>query len=105
MSTSPAGRPQMQPPYDELYDWLVANGINEWIPEAPALRIDPAAGTLTYTSYLWSGPRGWSADGFQVDADGDPAVEQRTVPLVVPPSERIRELLAGTGATLEEPGR
>jgi hypothetical protein len=94
----------MDSPYDELYDWLAANGIDEWIPEAPAFRVDPAAGTLTYTSYMWVGPRGWSDTHIDVDAEG-PLLEQRTVPMVAPPSDRLRELIPATGATLEETGR
>lgn len=95
-------RPDMEPPFDELYDWLALNGVDEWLPEGPTFTIKD--GALTYTAYVWNGPRGWSGERIVVDGKGKAAVEQRTVPMVVPPTPRIRELLARTGATLEVRG-
>ncbi|MEU8023779.1 hypothetical protein AB0B88_16340 [Micromonospora haikouensis] len=103
MTTHPR-RPTFDPPYNELYDWLAANGIDEWLPESPTFVINPAAGTLTYTGHAWTGPRGWDPQHMASSPGGD-VIERRTVPLLAPPTDRIRELCAATGAHLEEPGR
>lgn len=82
-----------------VYDWLAANGVNEWLPENPIVEIDPTAGTIRYTAFVWDGPRGWDADHMRV-VGNDVAREWRTVPLLVPPSRDVVAAAARGGMTL-----
>lgn len=77
----------------EVYEWLKANGVDEWLPDEPDIYV--AGGELTYTAWVWDGPRGWDMDHVRVeDRGGGPAgvFELRTVPLLVPLTDRVREL-------------
>ncbi len=74
-----------------LYDWLAANGVDELVPQDPTFEIDEEAGTFTYSSFVWAGERGWNLE--HLDVDGAVLTGQRTVPLLVPPSGRVLELL------------
>lgn len=102
----------------ELYDWLAANQVREWLPEDPMITIDygVAGEQLTYASYQWCGFRGWDQQFILLENEPGggrrlaPVVE-RTVPLLVAPSPRIRDLAGQLeGPTLrwwlsEHPGR
>lgn len=94
-----ARRPHMEAHFAAGYDWLAANGVNEWLPEQPVIEIDRPAGTLRYTAYQWSGPRGWDAEHLRLIGD-DVAREWRTVPLVVPPDDKTIAALKNFGATV-----
>lgn len=100
--TKPAHRPKMEPHYAEVYDWLALNGINEWLPQGPTL--DIRGDRLTYTAFVWNGPRGWDSSHIAMRR-GEAPVERRTVPLLVPLTARIRELLAAGGWSVMESGR
>lgn len=77
-------RPPFEPRIAVLYDWLKANGVDEWIPIKPEIRVH--GGKLSYRSFNWDGPRGWDAANLSPDQDDQP---MRTVPLVVPmPNQR-----------------
>lgn len=71
---------------EAVYDWLAQNRVNELLPERPTFTVEGRR--LTYTSFRWSGPRGWSLT-HDDDALGE---EFRTVPLLVPPTDAVREL-------------
>lgn len=113
----------------EIYDWLEANGITEYLPEHAEVRVDTKAGTLTYTSFVWNDDarRGFNSDiaatcddlservwdiarkaglGPTVDSkDHREITEMRTVPLRVPPTDRVRRLFAKSGLRLKEARR
>jgi hypothetical protein len=75
----------------EFYDWLQANGVDEWLPEHP--RIHVGNGQLTYTAFRWEGERGWDLDAvWMPEGDGDVVVQMRTVRLRSPVTARVREL-------------
>jgi hypothetical protein len=73
---------------DLVYDWLAANDVREWLPEYPAIVVGPTR--ITFTSLVWLGPPGWDAQ--HIHPYGDTIV--RSVPLKVPPSTELAELLA-----------
>lgn len=81
--TSAATRPDFShaPEVVGIYEWLAANGVDEWLPEHPAITINQQTSTITYTAFVWTGPRGWDMDHTLGDRDG-PLTERRTVPLV-----------------------
>jgi hypothetical protein len=90
-------RPAMPAPdVAEVYDWLGANGINEWLPDG--FHVTIVGDQLTYTGWKWAGERGWNWSN--VVPGG--AHEDRTVPLLHPPTDRVRELFTGLGLTLVE---
>lgn len=109
------GRPPMPGPYAELVDdWLVPNGLVGFIPDGSTVVVE--AGKLI-TAPMWR-PRDpaepWSRD-LMVRADlwgpgvggdpgeaGEPLVDERTVQLQVPVTDRIRELFAESTLTLVE---
>ncbi len=96
----------------ELYDrWLVPNGIAEWVPEDATFRVDAGSGWITYTSFVWDDGvvRGWNHEFAAVGDEGlservrvlartarrdsnGVLFEDRVVPLVVPVTDRVREL-------------
>jgi hypothetical protein len=81
------------PDYAPVYDWLIANGVEEWLPEYPAITVDRQARTITYTAFVWDGPRGWDGEHLLI-LDDEVASERRTVPLAVEPDERVTLRLA-----------
>ncbi len=82
----PVPRPELTGELLEVYEWLRANGVDEWVPPGLLVRVEGT--TLAYTAYVWSGPRGW--DMSQVQA-GLP-VETRRVRLRRPVTGRVRQL-------------
>jgi hypothetical protein len=91
-----------------IYDWLLANGVDEMLPERPTITIDEAAGAITYTAFVWDGPRGWDANNWRLtpanDGAHDVVTEMRTVPLRVTPDGRVADLFrAGSGTTAFDP--
>lgn len=94
--------PHLDTSYAEVYDWLAANGIDEWLPENPTVTI--AGDRLTYTAFRFRGERGWDVEKIVFNPETGMLTEDRTVPLVVPPTDRIRFLAARIGMVLvEEP--
>lgn len=79
-----------------VYDWLKANGVDEWLPEGSTITLDRDARTITYTSFVWEGPRGWDAMNFRADDVAAPT-ERRTVPLLVEPDADTARVLAKFG--------
>lgn len=113
---SDTGRPSMPTLFAELYDeWLIPNGIVGWIPKKPTIvvtagkvmtcpvhrHLDTASSPWAYDlmkrSDLWGPGVGGDAD----DAD-TPLVDERTVLVTVPVTDRIRDLCAACGVTLVE---
>lgn len=85
-------RPNLQPPeLNEVLDWLAANGIDEWLPERPTITIDYGLSQITYTAFQFTGERGWDVANLASHRD-DIHTEERTVPLLVSPTDRIRAL-------------
>jgi hypothetical protein len=74
------------PHFRILYDWLAANGIDEWIPEDPLIQV--VGGEIRYQSFVWDGARGWDIDSIVVD-DYGPLFEERRVPLVRPADDLV----------------
>lgn len=98
---SPTVRPSFEPAIAEFYDWLKANGVDEWLPDQPEIEV--AGDRLTYTAFRWAGERGWVADFVRAPADDDdPVTEFRTVPLLTPVTPRFRELSRVLGFALSE---
>lgn len=92
-------RPAMYPSaLATVYDWLAANGIEEYLPDNPRLTID--GGTLTYTSYVWpvDSNRGWDLE----PVEHLHLTHPRTVPLVEPMPDEVRAILADNGAEVIE---
>lgn len=92
-----------------VYDWLAANGVDEWLPQRPAFHVEGGdTPTLTYTSYLWSGERGWDAEHIARREDlgdrGDTLTELRTVPLLVAADDRVRAACRCQGLVLSGEG-
>lgn len=87
---------------NESCDWFSANGVDECLPEKMNVIIGPA--TLTYTSFIWSGTRGWAAENLDVACLQKERTEQRTVPLRSPLTERVRTLLEQYGHTVTTTG-
>jgi hypothetical protein len=89
-----------------VYDWLAANGVDEWIPERPTFTVD--AGTLTYSAWRWQvdrggrSLRGWDVGNVELAGAYDIAREDRTVPLVSPLTERVRKAMSAGGVVLVE---
>lgn len=89
----------LKPCHRIAYDWLARNGVDEWLPENPTITIED--GSLTYTSYRWSGPRGWDVENIErTDDKAGLMAEDRTVPLVVPPDDRTIAAMRARGATV-----
>lgn len=120
---SPSGRPAMPAEAAELYDtWLEPNGIAEFIPEDCVIRVDARAGAITYRSFVWNDGvrRGYNSDmaatcdkglSPRVRAiaeaaglrDVDIITEVRTVPLLVPVTDRVRRLFASNAVRRPNP--
>jgi hypothetical protein len=115
----PGVRPAMLADDAELYDmWLAPNGVVGLIPECTTVVV--ADGHITYSAWrhenAGSGP--WDSSDVMIASDlwtaeeriarrDDPAgmvalVDERTVPLVVPVTDRVRELFAASVLTLIE---
>lgn len=97
-----------------VYDWLAANGVAEWIPETCNIRV--GRGRLVYDSFVWNDgvERGFNSD-FAVTGDpglservlaiaaadaigpGEAIIEERLMPLLVPPSDEVRAAVAKVG--------
>lgn len=81
----------------ELYDtWLVPNGIDGWLPEDVTFEIDTVRQTITYPAFrtVDGGHGTWEAAQIARDGDsGDAVIDQITVPMVVAPTGRVRELV------------
>lgn len=87
-------------PYAAAYDWLAANGIDEWLPEGGTIKVK--GGRITYTAFQFEGGRR-GYDGADIVVKGDvAATEQRTVPLVVPLTDKVRAAFRVGGLTLKE---
>ncbi len=95
-------RPVLAPAFAEVYDWLRANGVDEWIPEPG--QVWAAGGQLTYLAWQWAGRRGWDVNNILV-VDGREQTEWRTVPLTAPVTARIRQLAREVGMRLVEARR
>lgn len=86
------------PPYRILYDWLAANGIAEWIPEDPLIRV--VGGEIRYQSFVWDGGvRGWDMDRIVAD-DYGAVLEERRVPLVQPVDDLVLAAAREGGAVV-----
>lgn len=94
-----SGRPDVEA-VAEVYDWLALNGVSEWLPPNPVFTI--RGGRLIYTSYLWAGPRGWDINGVATvtgsGGQSEPATHLQEVPLLVAPTDRVRELARAPAA-------
>lgn len=84
------------------YEWLAANGVAEWLPETPIIRVHD--GQLSYTSFLWAeGGRGWDPEQFEwPDPNTAPPTRMRAVPLRVPLTDAARAAFGAAGARLIE---
>ncbi len=82
------GRPAQRGPAKLIYDWLAQNWVDECLPENP--RIVVCGDQIVYTGFVWVGPPGW--DGQHIHPDLDTVT--RRVPLRVPPSAEVAEVLA-----------
>jgi hypothetical protein len=120
---SPTGRPAMPAEAAELYDtWFEPNGIMEFLPEDCVVRVDAKAGTITYTSFVWNDgvargyngdiaatcDKGLSARVWRIARDAglggeDVILEQRTVPLLAPVTDRVRRLFASPSVRRPNP--
>jgi hypothetical protein len=89
--TQPAVRPDSTWTPDTLavYDWLRANGVDEWLPQHPTITTDGQ--TLTYSTLQWDGERGWDASNIRPFQPHEPAT--RTVPLQEPMPANVRAIL------------
>lgn len=112
----PGGRPAMPALEAELTDtWLVPNGIVGLIPEGSTITV--AGGQITWPRWrhLNANSRPWerdvmvASDLWPAGKKGDPkdknvpVVDERTVPLRKPVTDRVRELFELTsGLTLVE---
>ena len=73
-----------------LFDWMAQNGVDEYLPEHPKVKI--VDGALTYWSFVWDGPRGFKGEGIAVHpTESDALYEWRTVPLIVNPPAEVME--------------
>ncbi len=95
------------PEFVELQDWMLANDVDEWLPERFAINVDGAAtrgGTLTYQSFRWRRTwwgrerRGWDLDAIRPNA----RLADRMVPLLAPLTDRIRQVCRDLGHPLTE---
>jgi hypothetical protein len=86
------------PHHQIFYDWLSANGIDEWIPEDPLIQI--VGREIRYLSFVWAnGERGWDMDRIVVDDYGAP-LEERRVPLVRPVDDVVLAAAREGGAVV-----
>ncbi len=93
----------MDRPYRQAYAWLKANGFDEWLPENPAIDIDPTGTQLTVDTFVWRDGAlvdRWDYDNMVFDAKGQPRTTQRTVALNAPLTPVVREALLRSGARL-----
>jgi hypothetical protein len=106
----PGGRPAMLKRHADLYDlWLAPNGIVEWLPERTTFVV--ASGQITYESFRWR-KRGFDPGELVLRRELEPfldadkgveaALEHRTVPLLAPLTDQVRELFAASELTLTE---
>ncbi len=116
MPASETGRPPMPAGIAALYDeWLIPNGVVGWIPENPTITVvSGKVMTCPVTRHLDTASSPWDSDlmcqadlwGPGVGGDSDEAskalVDERTVLVKVPVTDRVRELCAATGVTLVE---
>ncbi len=100
----------------ELYEsWLEPNGLIGWMPENATITVDSAAGTITWPKFRHNSPGApWDGVATKSDYWTDAELQERgseqdglivdetTVPLVAPVTERVRELANATGVTLVE---
>jgi hypothetical protein len=87
------------------YDWLYLNGIDECIPDRPAIVVDERREQLSVTCWVWDtdAPDRWNMSRARVTRIGDDLDQEiRTVPLRVPLTDLVRRSLAECGATLTE---
>lgn len=117
----PDVRPAMTGAAAELHDrWLRPNGISGWLPERSTITVKDRQ--ITYPAWRHSDGTlgGWGQDVMVVsdtwtpeqreralhspgglpDEAYQPLTVERTVPLVVPVTDRIRELAASVGVEL-----
>jgi len=91
------------------YDWLEANGVDEWLPDRPMVVVDYTTRTLSYQAFVWqSDRRGWNpSDMLIVGAGANRTVAQhwRTVRLKVEPSAEVIDGFAASGGSLVECGK
>lgn len=92
--------------------WFIANGVEEWLPENLQIAIDDTDDeiTLTYSSYEWTGPRGWDSAHIRhgVPSGGSEAIAPvvaRTVPLVAPLTPEVHAAIARAGGHIVAPGQ
>lgn len=107
MADAPARKPRpnfFPPDTTAAYDWFGRNGVDEYVPEGVApVVVDEAAGTLTYTAFVWDGPRGWDSAHIALTPDrSEAATERRSVPLVEAPSPEVCEILAAQARRYRE---
>lgn len=97
-----SGRPTNLAPWAiEVYDWLATNGVDEAVPAEPNIVVH--ADTLIYTSWVWrDGKRGWDMWNIVVGHGGFPHRQRRRVPLLAPPTERIRAVCRAVRIHLTE---
>lgn len=88
---------------NELYDtWLNPNRIDGWLPENVTFEIDTNGATITYDAFrtVDGGHGTWDPDDIARDGDGHVIIEQVTVPMAVPPTQRVRELVSNIRGNL-----
>lgn len=96
----------------ELYDtWLIPNGVAGLIPEDATILVESGRVTFPAWHHLDGAVGGWGDDVRVLGDDfptlsgaaGDmPVVEVRTMPLLVPVTDRVRELFARSTVSLVE---
>lgn len=94
-------RPRLSRLAAAIYDeWLVPNGIDEWVPESTGFVVDETAGTITYSGFEWpDGESRWSHE-FLIEGEGataHAALRERVAPLKAPVTERVAALFAASG--------
>lgn len=102
------GRPRTFTAAEKVfYDWLRSNGVDEWVPERPYLLVrDGVVRELVYSSFVWSGPRGWDSEHIAPGLGGEEVTRvARTVPLLVSVSPELRQACAEGGFKLVEEDR
>lgn len=97
----------------ELYDtWLSPNGIHGWLPEEATILVEDGRVTYPAWHHLDGAVGGWGYDVKVMSDDypgmgqapgwGEPVVTVRTMPLLVPVTDRVRDLFQGSGLALIE---
>lgn len=86
-----------------VYDWLAANGVDEWLPDKPTIVV--RGQRLEYEAFLWDGAaRGWDDAGIAdaVDDTGRMYIPKtwRTTALLVAPDAVVVEAAERGGAWL-----